>query len=143
MYYTLINYATRKIKRTTRDVTENMNMATKIDCSKIPIRSYSMLLSLMFLFYSKGFVKVSSEQISHSVMDCSMLSTQDEYHSSSPYLESAFPKEFQAPLAHDLYQLHQNMYHLLTKNKQKVTECTNEKENNVKDEFILCPTCDQ
>ena len=73
-------------------------------------------------------------------MDCSMLSTQDEHHSSPPYLESAFPKECQAPSAHDLYQLHKNMYHLLTENKQKVTQFTNEKENNVKDEFILCPT---
>ena len=117
-----------------------MNMATKIDCSKIPIHPYSMLLSLMFLFYSKDFLKVSPEQVSHSVMDCSMLSTQDEHHSSPQYLKSAFPKEFQAPSPHDLYQLHKNMHHLLTENKQKVTHFTSEKENNVKYELILCPT---
>ena len=119
MYYTLINDATRKIKQTTREVTRNMNMATKIDCSEILIHPHFLLMSLMFLFCSKGFVKVSSEQVSHSVMDCSMLSTQDEHHSSPQYLKTAFPKEFQTPSAHDLYQLDKNMYHLLTKNQTK------------------------
>ena len=124
MYYTLINYATKKIKQTTREVTDNMNMATKIDCSEIPIHPYLLLMSLIFLFCSKGFVKVSSEQVNHSMMVCSMLSTQDEHHSSPQYLESAFPKEVQVPSAHDLYQFHKNMYHLLTENKQKVTQFT-------------------
>ena len=113
-----------------------MNMTTEIDCSEIPIHSHLLLMSLIFLFCSKDFVKVSSEQVSHSVMVCSMLSTQDEHHSSPQYLESAFPKEFQAPLPHDLYQLHKNMYHLLTKNKQNFTQFTSEKENNVKYESL-------
>ena len=113
-----------------------MNMTTEIDCSEIPIHPYLLLMSLIFLFCSKGFVKVSSEQVNHSVMDCSMLSTQDEHHSSPQYLESAFPKEVQTSSTHDLYPLHKKMYHLLTENKQKVTQFTSEKENNVKYESL-------